>query len=367
MATTDNRVVLILADGMPAGGTERQIVALLKGLKEHCPFIYSLFGVLVKGGAREQEACLLADEVVSIPQSHQLDLSLAWSVTRLVRKHKIDIIHTFGSISDLAGVIAAKWTGAKLVNGSIRSARRRLTRRDRLSKFAMRFANRVVANSKAGLQAFGVEKWRTASVIYNGLEQSRFDKVKPYLHNAPYLCMVGNFTAKKDQLALINAFPDVTKKFRHHHLFLIGKGEQEKSCQDLIDHLGLQESVVIINNCNAPESYIKGATVCILLSPDGEGLSNVVMEYCALGKPVVASNLGGNPEIIEHGVSGILLETHSQLEISRTVLTLLSDETERERLGNKAKQTIREKFSLERMIAEYIQLYEQLICSDRQK
>ncbi|MBM9512999.1 glycosyltransferase family 4 protein [Desulfogranum marinum] len=365
MATTSNRAVLILADGMPAGGTERQIVALLKGFKEHCPHIYTLFGVLVKGGAREGEAHFWANEVVSIPQSHQLDISMAWSVTGLVKKHKIDIIHTFGSISDLAGVVAAKLTGAKLVNGSIRSARRRLTRRDRLSKFAMRFADRVVANSQAGLRAFGVEKWRSVSVIYNGLDQRRFDTVKPFLHSAPYLCMVGNFTAKKDHQALIKAFPEIRKRFRHYHLFLIGKGELEKACQDLIGYLGLQESVVIINDCSAPESYIKGAAVCILLSPDGEGLSNVVMEYCVLGKPVVATNLGGNSEIIEHGVSGILLESHSQLEISRTLLALLSDEAKCERLANQAKQTIREKFSLERMIAEYVQLYEQLLSSDR--
>ena len=344
MATTDNRVVLILADGMPAGGTERQIVALLKGLKEHCPHIYSLFGVLVKGGAREAEACFWADEVVPIPQCHQLDVSLAWSVTRLVRTHKIDIIHTFGSISDLAGVVAAKWTGAKSVNGSIRSARRRLTRRDRLSKFALRFADRVVANSQAGLRAFGVEKWRSVSVIYNGLDQRRFDTVEPYIHSAPYLCMVGNFTAKKDQRALIEAFAEIRKKFRHYHLFLIGKGEQEKACQVLIDNLGLEESAVIINDCNAPESYIKGAEVCILLSPDGEGLSNVVMEYCALGKPVVATNLGGNPEILEHGVSGLLLDSHSAQDISRVVLNLLSDRV---------------------MITEYAQLYEQLFCSGK--
>lgn len=353
--------VLILVDGMPAGGTERQIVELLKGLKRDCPHIFTLFGVLAKGGEREQEARYYADETLPIRQSHPLDVTLAWSVTRFVKELDIDIIHTFGSISDIAGVVAAKLTGVHLINGSIRSARKMLTRRDKLSKLAMRYADRIVANSQAGLEAFSMkDQWR-AKVIYNGIDLQPLQNVEKFQSDAPYLCMVGNFSRKKDHGALLNALPKICEKFDRHQLFLIGKGEREQEYRQQIQESGLRGHVHIINDCIAPGGYIKGAEVCVLLSPDGEGLSNVIMEYCALGKPVVATNLGGNPEIIEHGLSGILIDSHDPHEISDAVIRLLSSKDLRERLGMRAKQIIEENFSLPQMISRYALLYESLV------
>ena len=354
------RNILVLADGMPAGGTERQIVELLKGLHRYCPHIYTYFGVLAKGGEREVEAIRWADETLPVRQSHPLDISLAWSLTKFVRQEKIDIIHTFGSISDIAGVVAAKTTGAKLINGSIRSARKKLTKRDNLSKFAMRFADKIVANSYAGLKAFGMHDIPTASVIYNGLDISPLEDFELYENAAPYICMVGNFTKKKDQGALIEAFSEIRKKFREHQLLLIGKGKREQEFRDIIHQAGHDDDIFVINDCSAPGKYIKGADVCVLLSSDGEGLSNVIMEYCALGKPVVATYSGGNPEIIEQGCSGLLLSSHTQQEISSAVIALLADKDMSERFGRRAKQIVSEKFSQKKMVMRYAKLYEDL-------
>ena len=360
MGKTDKIHILVFADGMPAGGTERQIVELLKGLQRYCPQIYTYFGVLVKGGEREVEANYWADETVQLRQSHPLDISLAWSLTRFVRQERVDIIHTFGSISDIAGVVAAKITGAKLINGSIRSARKKLTRRDKLSKFAMRFADKIVANSHAGLKAFGMQDLATASVVYNGLDIRPLEEAERFDNDAPYICMVGNFTQKKDQKALIEALPGIRQKFPQHQLFLIGKGGREKEYLDLIHQTGQDGNIFVVNDCNAPGKYIKSADVCVLLSSDGEGLSNVIMEYCALGKPVVATYSGGNPEIIEQGCSGLLVQSHAKKEIYNAVLALLTDKEMSECFGRRAKQIISEKFSQEKMVLQYSSLYKAL-------
>lgn len=356
--------VIILADGMPAGGTERQIVLLLKGLRKFSPEIETFFGTLAKGGAREREAGRWADVVLPFKQSHQLDITLAWSLVTMVRRHHIDIVHSFGSISDIAGIIAAKLTGCRSINGSIRSARRRLTRRDVVSRFAMRFSDVIVANSQAGLRAFGVANRANAYVIYNGFDWNGLASVAPFKHQGQYLLMVGNFTDKKDHDALIRAFPEVLKHFPDHHLLLIGKGPRVETCRQLVDQLGLHERVLIITDCNDPATFIKGAAVCILLSPDGEGLSNVLMEYCALKRPVIATDLGGNPEIITNGESGLLIQSHQPEEVSRVIVSLLKDKEARDRLATHAHQVIAERFSLDNMIFRYVSLYRQTVEND---
>jgi glycosyltransferase involved in cell wall biosynthesis len=302
--------VLILVDGMPGGGAERQIVLLLKGLCAYRQEIQSFFGVLAKGGEREEEARRWANQVLQIKQRHPLDITMAWSVQAMVTSHHIDIVHSFGSISDVTGIVAGKMTGCKTIVGSIRSARKKLSRRDLLSRFAMRFADVVVANSQAGLRAFGLENEQKSMVIGNGLDLTDIECVEPYHHQAPYVLMVGNFTGKKDHPALINAFPEVLKQLPGYHLLLVGKGPRVKSCCRLVAQLGLMEQVSFITDCNNPASYIKGAEVCVLLSSDGEGISNVLLEYCALNRPVIASDMGGNPEIVSNRESGLLLQSH---------------------------------------------------------
>ena len=353
--------VLILADGMPGGGLERQIVNLLQGLSKEAPSITTVFGVLVKGGAREPEAVRWADQVLPIRQRHRFDISLAWSICRFVREYKIDVIHTFGSIADLSGVVAAKWNNIPLINGSIRNAREKLTLRDRLSKIAMVWADSIVANSQAGVAAYQLAQQTKARVIYNGVDFERFETIPPYEHGHPYLLMVANFSAKKDQPAAIRALHRVRLKYPDLHLILVGKGHYEGSCRSLVQQLGLAAVVLIDNNCDDPRRYIAGAAVCLLLSPDGEGLSNVIIEYLACAKPVIATNKGGNRELIEHQSSGWLVATHDPAEISTALEELLSHPEQAHHYGLRGKARVQEMCGLRRMIAAYATLYQSLV------
>ena len=260
--------VLILADGLPGGGTERQIVELLKGLRSHGDVVTAI-GVLAKGGAREQEAATYADICLPVRQSKPFDLTLAYSLVSLVREYQIDLIHTFGSVCDCCGVLAAKQAGIPVINGSIRSARPVLNLRDRISKVSMYFADWVIANSQAGLKAFGVDGWANCSVIRNGVDLSRFRNDNNGTRKQLSLCMVGNFTKKKDHEALIRALPFVVKQFPETRLTLVGSGKLLSNCQKLIRELGLNGRVDTITDCLYPETIIKDCAIGVLLSPGG--------------------------------------------------------------------------------------------------
>ncbi len=356
-------LVLILADGMPAGGTERQIVELLKGLKSRGTF-RTAFGVLVKGGEREIEAKLYADNILPIKQSSKYNFTLAFSLITLVRKFAVDLIHTFGSVSDLSGILAAKITGVPVINGSIRNARQRLNKRDKISKYTMLFATWIVANSKAGIKAYGVDNLHNTSVIYNGVDFSRFERIRPATLPGPGICMVGNFTHKKDQAALIQALPLILEEYPVLTLVLVGRGRKLDFCRRLSRTLGIEKSVQFVTDCNHPEQYISGSEVGVLLSPQGEGISNVIIEYMVLGKPVIATDLGGNCEIVDNGKTGILLQDHSPETVAKAVIALLNNLEKAEEMGKLGRKVIEDRYNMTQMIEAYEKLYQQLLPKD---
>jgi len=358
----DSKNIMIMVDGMPAGGTERQIVELLKGVSGSEEFSIAL-GILQKGGPREAEACDYADLVIPIRQHYKYDFSLAISLIAHIRRYHIDLVHTFGCVSDFAGLVAGKLTGIPVVNGSIRSARPHLNKRDRFSKLWMRYADVVVANSFAGVRAFGVDNLSTVKVIYNGMDLDRFKNLTPQGHGETTLCMVGNFTSKKDQAALIRSLPLIKSKWPETRLVLVGRGERVVSCRRLAEELGVSNDVLFFTDTNHPESLMAGCCIGLLLSPNGEGLSNVVLEYMALGKPVIASNLGGNPELVEAGVNGLLLESHDPEVIAEAVNSLLSDLKRAEEMGRAGRNKVENSFSSAIMVENYTELYRSLLSN----
>lgn len=353
------RSVLILADGMPAGGTERQIVELLKGFQHNKDFEI-IFGVLVKDGERVNEAGEYAARTLPVSQSSKYDFTLAWSLIHLTREYSIDLIHTFGSVSDFAGIVASRTNNIPVVNGSIRNARPKLNKRDRISRFCMRFATAIVANSYAGLRAYGMEDRETAQVIYNGVDIKRFKDVIPAQIPEQTICMVGNFSRKKDQAQLIKIMPKLLEKYSKLHLILVGRGENLVILQQQVACLGLSRSVSFVTDCNSPESIISGCEIGVLLSPEGEGLSNVIIEYMALGKPVIASALGGNHELVDHGKTGYLVENGKPEHLINYISYLLSNPHVAKETGEAGKQKITEHFQISRMVKNYENLYSRL-------
>jgi glycosyltransferase involved in cell wall biosynthesis len=356
--------ILIIADAMPVGGAERQIVELLKGLKRRGNF-FTILGILVKGGALQSEAVRFADFFLPLPQKSEFDVTLAFSVYQSVKKYHIALIHTFGIISDIAGLFASKILGIPHINGSMRSAPPRLNHRDIINRCCMPFANMAVANSYAGLQAFKMLKHPRTQVIYNGVDLSRFQNVKPIKQIVPSICMVGNFTKRKDQASLIHSLPLIRQEFPKIKLLLIGKKRKKfAKCQQLIKSLGLAASVDIISDTDHPEPYILGSHVTVLITNTkihGEGISNAIIEYMALAKPVVASDCGGNKEIVEHGKTGYLTPANTPLIISEYILKLLYTTEKTKQMGALGKKKIFSQFGLERMIDEYECLYHKLL------
>ncbi len=360
----DRPVILILADTMVAGGLERQIVELLRGLRASGRFA-TVFGVLDRGGSREAEAVALADAVLPLARRWRYDMSAAAVLPRLARRHRVALIHAFGWMGGLAGLWAARRLHVPLLNGAIRSAPPALTARDRLSRRIMLASDRIVANSRAGLRAFGLEGHPRAQVIHNGVDLTRFDNVTPRDLGPAAVCMVGNFTANKDQAALIRAWPRVLRQMPEARLVLVGRGDETlPACRRLAGELGVVASVDFVTDTTAPEPWLAGSVVCVLVSNTrvhGEGTANAILEGMALGLPVVANDCGGNREVVDHGRTGLIVPESDEETLGAAIGSLLCDRGLAARMGMLGRERIVREFSLARMVGESEALYRRMI------
>ena len=367
--------VMIIVDGLPAGGVERQIVELLRGVKQ-VRDIETTLCVLSTGGTREKEANGWSDTLLSISGAGDAGLSLLlkfpFLTTEILFKFRHvspDIIHTYGCFSDILGAVLSRFFKVPFINGSIRAARPVLNHRDRLSKLTFPYAKKIVGNSEAGLSSFG--RIGNSIVIHNGVDMDRFLGVSAAnVTGYPVLCMVGNFTNKKDQNSIIYCLPELKKQFKNIKLLLIGRGKSILDSMTYAAKLGCSEQVCFIENCDNPESYITASDICLLMSnikTHGEGISNAIIEYMALGKPVIASDCGGNRELLIDGETGYLVSNNDQSSLTSMIKALVLDPVCCRKMGDTGRKRIIDNFSLTKMVDSYVILYKNLVIETRSK
>ena len=359
--TYDCPIILMIIGGMGAGGKERQLIVHLKAMKERNSYAMLLV-VLNPHGSREEEASLYADEVITIKRRIKVDLLSPFiKLVKITKKNNVQLIHSWGSgIWDLISLLVAKWCRVPFLHNGIQSAPSHLNLSNRLSKASALLANAVVANSQAGLSAFGMINHPRSNVIYNGLDLNRFSHFSNTDVNTN-LCMVANFRIEKDHKTLILSMPAIIKVFPEVRLFLVGHDfGTMRGIKNLVNELGLSENVEFITNTLIPESYIANSRICILAT-HGEGISNVLLEYMALSKPIIVSNNGGNPEVIISGVNGHLIPPSSPEALSSSVIELLKNEECARKMGAAGKKMVEEKFSVPKMLAAFEKLYAELL------
>jgi len=194
-------------------------------------------------------------------------------------------------------------------------------------------------------------------VVYNALTGINCQLTKEQAReqlglNGKILLSVGRLAPWKGQEALIRLMPKLAAKFSDINLIIVGDGPLQNHLRSKIKDLGLEKSVGLVGPVAHQEigKYFRAADLFILNS-GYEGLAHVLLEALALGLPVMASRVGGNPEVIDDNVSGYLFEFDNQEEIFAKVCVLLSDE-EKQRQFIQAGLAKSQQFTFNRMIRE---------------
>lgn len=359
--------VLHFIECIGRGGKERQIVELLRGLFPHRD-IESFVAVTYEEDDQYEIDSEHAQYIPLIRRGRR-DLRLFKSLYDLTSNLKIDIVHSWGSICSIYAAPVAKLCGAAFVNGFVRDAPPHMTLWSKeylRGKLTCPFSDIVVANSRAGLAAYDIPK-RKGVCIYNGFNPERLSNLADEAElrsrlgiATPHIVgMVANFAPRKDYATFVEMACRICRLRDDVTFLAVGTGEMLRRVRDSVppEHsprikfLGLRKDI---------ESIANLFTVGVLVTDSrvhGEGISNAITECMALGKPIVATNDGGTPELVLEGQTGFLVPSHDAEVLTDRVLRLLNDRALANQFGIEGRRRVETAFSLDAMCNAYLRLY----------
>ncbi|KRR10815.1 glycosyltransferase [Bradyrhizobium valentinum] len=359
--------ILHLAQGLGPGGKERQIVELLRGLFAHRD-IKSFVAVTDEEKVRFEIDREHA-QVIQLVRRSKRDLRLFKSLYELVSDLKIDIIHSWGSMCSIYAAPVAKLCGTAFVNGFVRDAPSHVTLWNKnyvWGKLTIPFSDIVVANSHAGLAAYRIPE-RKGLCIHNGFNPARISnltdeaELRSILGIAtPHIVgMIANFAPRKDYATFVEMACRICRLRDDVTFLAVGTGETLRRVRDSVPpELSLR--IKFPGQRKDIESIANLFTVGVLVTNSrlhGEGISNAITECMALGKPIVATNDGGTPELVLDGQTGFLVPSHDAGVLTDRVLRLLNDRALANQFGIEGRRRVETAFSLDAMCNAYLCLY----------
>lgn len=229
--------------------------------------------------------------------------------------------------------------------------------------------SRIIANSEEtkrtilrnNPELFDPEKIR---VIYNGINIEEFsktaaEKIIPDEKNKIILGNAARLSHQKGHEMLFDIALLLKKKKLDFHLYLAGSGEKENMLKKLVQKLGLSDNITFLGFVKNIKSFMEGIDI-FLLTSEWEGFGYVLAEAMACEKPSIAFNVSSNPELIEDGKNGYLVEAFDKEAFAEKTILLSEDEKLRAEFGKNAMKILLERFTFERSVQEFIRFTEEL-------
>jgi glycosyltransferase involved in cell wall biosynthesis len=359
--------ILFFIDSLGAGGKERRLIELMKQLKSGTGIEFEL--VLMNTGIHYNEVFDLGIRVHYFVRKTKKDFSVFRRLYALCKDYKPDILHCWDSMTAVYSVPVCKLLRIKLVNGMITDApvKQNLTNKRWLrARLTFPFSDAVIGNSIAGLKAYHAPSEKSVC-IYNGFNFDRLKKIEDAITikskfniGASYVVlMVGAFEERKDYESYIDAAKLVCDKRSDIEFIAVGDGENFDRISKMIAP-AYRDKIKLVGNQSNVESIINISDICVLMTNykvHGEGISNSVLEYMAMGKAVIASLGGGTNEIIENAKTGFLINPASSRELSEKIAVLIDNIELRKTMGIAGRQRIEDHFSINSMVNKFIQVY----------
>jgi glycosyltransferase involved in cell wall biosynthesis len=298
-----------------------------------------------------------------------------WQIRRYIRDEGIRIVHAHGYRTDVMGYLATRGLrGVGLLtthHGWIRNT----VKQERVARFAQWLCRRfdaveVVSSRLLDEVAPSLREAGRAVVVHNAIVPDDYrrdghrDRVRASLGvtaDALVLGTIGRFSPEKGCIDLVEAFTIVAREHARAHLVVIGEGPLAGELQRRIASAGLTTRVSFVPHQSRVQPYYEALD--LLVSPSHtEGISNVILEAMTFGVPVVATAVGGTPEIIVDGKSGVLVPAREPATLAGAISRLLADDGERQRLSAGGRARIDEAFTFDVRMRREEALYESLLA-----
>jgi len=368
--------LLCMLDELDIGGTEQQILELVRRIDRDR---FEPMVCCYRHGRKAEEIADMGVPVFQIEKTHKLDAGIIPRIAKLLREERIDILQTYLWTANTWGRVAARMAGTPVVVASERNvdiweqSYKRV-----IGRYLAGATDKIIANSEAvreyllGRGGLAPEK---VVRIYNGVNFERFEKPFDPLERRRELGMPGDallagvvarVEPAKDHDTLLHAMACVREQTSNLHLAVVGDGRQTERLTALAHELGIGDRVHFTGFRTDAAEWIRTFDFSVLSSVK-EGLSNTVIESMAAGKPVIATAVGGNPEVIVEGETGFLLPTREPELFGAAIASLVAEPTKILELGAASKLRVESLFSVEKMVDNTSGLYLDLFQNGRKK
>jgi L-malate glycosyltransferase len=365
--------VCFVIDRLLRGGTELQLLQLIKGLNRKFvePSLCLLDGEEEVSRGLEPKSCpVLRLGVRSL--HNPSSLWKAWRFAQFLRNKKIDIVQTIFADSMYFAAPIARMIGVRHVVRTRRDLGFWMKPIDRwLGRIYNIFITATIVNCEACRRAVVTQEnaaFKSVVVIENGLDLKPFagiplDSINGNGHIRK-VGMVANLRKVKGPEVFVNAarivaheFPDVVFQLA---------GNMDEYSRQLIKESGIQGRFELKGSVDNIPQFLSGLDIAVLTS-HSEGLSNTILEYMAAGRPIVATAVGANVELIKSGVHGLLTPPGNPVAVARAISYLLGDPKLKASMSIACQEQIRKKYSLETMINRYEVFYQNLLRSHTER
>jgi len=358
-------------ENLDRGGLERMVLELVKLQQRqgHRCQVVCLF----EPGSQAHELRELGIPVNACDKRQGLDLRALARARASIRSHNTEVLHTHNAVAHYQAVLATCGLPMRQVINTRHGmgGLRRAERREWLYRRALGRTHAIVAVCEAARNDAvqrGIVPPEKTCVVPNGIRVERFQTASASMRRQLLQSLglpsitrlignVGRLNWAKDQATLIRAFGHVHASEPDTALLLIGEGELRTELQRCVDELGLGGHVHFLGDRNDVQALLAGLDLFVLSSVS-EGYSLALLEAGAAALPVIATDVGGNREIIRDGRTGRLVKASDVAALSEVMLDLLHHPAHALALGLAARAWVEQHGSLDAMACSYAELYQ---------
>ncbi len=349
------------------GGQENRTLHESLGLKRLGERVLILCTPGSKLGAAASNAGI---EVLTHPMRGSYDICAVWRIMEIIKKEKVDIVNTHSGVDSFLGAVAGRLSSRRPRPVIVRTRHLALPITSRMSYSILPHMVVTVSEYVRGylVREKGIPAAKVKA-IPTGIDLERFDpdKTQDTLRagldlkkNALIVGTVAILRRKKGHHVLLDAIPRVIKAVPKAVFVFAGDGPQRENIEARIKELGIGKNVRLLGLRRDVPSVIKGMDIFVLPTLQ-EALGTSLVEASAMGKAVVSTRVGGVPEAVIDGKTGILVAPEDSVALADAIIKLLKDSPLRERMGKEGSRMAVANYSTDIMAARMRGLYLELV------